>query len=156
MIVEFLGSLSARILDRYNNGNNYFLDSKSCKNNLWYIILMKFFNHPTLKFNEVGFFYFILPPIIFAAGYTLKHRRFVRNLDTIMLLGILGTLITMVILSTILTTANSYIFFESMKIRPTECLVLVSSIRMIMIMIGNGSLRIRYDCSFITITRTQI
>jgi NhaP-type Na+/H+ or K+/H+ antiporter len=87
---------------------------------------MQFFHHDTLKFNEVGFFYFILPPIIFAAGYTLKHRRFIQNLDTIMLLGIVGTLITMVTLSCILSTVNNYLFFESAKIRPSEILVLVS------------------------------
>jgi NhaP-type Na+/H+ or K+/H+ antiporter len=84
-------------------------------------------HHDTLKFNEVGFFYFILPPIIFSAGYTLKHRRFLQNLDTIMILGIFGTMITMITLSIILTTANNYLFFESAKIRPSEVLVLVKS-----------------------------
>lgn len=79
-----------------------------------------------MKFNEIGFFYFILPPIIFAAGYTLKHRRFVNNLETIMMLGIIGTLITMVLLSLVLTFANSYLLFEGSKIMTSEILVLVS------------------------------
>ena len=78
-----------------------------------------------MKFNELSFFYFILPPIIFSAGYTMKHRSFIKNLDHILMLGILGTIISMVVLSTMLTTANEYLV-QSM-IRPAECLILVSS-----------------------------
>jgi hypothetical protein len=91
----------------------------------------------------MGFFYFILPPIIFAAGYTLKHRRFVNNLDTIMLLGVIGTLISMVVMTLILSFANAYLFFEGSKIMTSEILVLVTIFSLIKI-IGLCSLCIRY------------
>ena len=87
---------------------------------------MQVLHHDTLKFNELGFFYFILPPIIFAAGYTLKHRRFVRNLDHILALGVIGTLLTMIILSILLSMTNSYLTFPGSRISPAEVLLLAS------------------------------
>lgn len=78
-----------------------------------------------MRFNEVGFFYFILPPIIFAAGYTLKHRRFVKNLDHILMLGIVGTILTMIVLSAFLSFANEYLMLVGSRISPAECLLLV-------------------------------
>ena len=50
----------------------------------------------TIAFSESGFFYFVLPPIIFAAGYTLKRRNFIKNISYILLLGLVGTIISMV------------------------------------------------------------
>ena len=78
-----------------------------------------------VTFSEISFFYFILPPIIFAAGYNLKHKHFIRNLDKIMILGILGTIIAMFILSTILIVSNEYLIFQGSKIKLAECLLLV-------------------------------
>jgi NhaP-type Na+/H+ or K+/H+ antiporter len=83
-------------------------------------------HHDTVKFSELGFFYFILPPIIFAAGYTLKHRRFVRNLDHILALGIIATLLTMVLITVMLTYTNSYLTLEGYRISPAEILLLAS------------------------------
>ena len=61
----------------------------------------------TITFSESGFFYFILPPIIFAAGYTLKRRNFVKNLSYILLLGLIGTIISMVVLSFFIILFNN-------------------------------------------------
>ena len=52
----------------------------------------------TVNFDETLFFYFLLPPIIFAAGYNMKRRRFFRNLGYIGLYGILGTVLSFVII----------------------------------------------------------
>lgn len=46
-----------------------------------------------LNFNDNLFFYGLLPPIIFAAGYNLKKRRFFEYFFYIALYGIFGTLI---------------------------------------------------------------
>ncbi len=47
------------------------------------------------KFSEEVFFYFILPPIIFYQGYSLKKRNFFRYFHYIFTLGVLGTLLHM-------------------------------------------------------------
>jgi NhaP-type Na+/H+ or K+/H+ antiporter len=52
----------------------------------------------TLEFEGEVFFYYILPPIIFAAGYNMKRRRFMRNLGYISLFGILGTLFSFIMI----------------------------------------------------------
>ena len=52
----------------------------------------------TLKFDGEVFFYYILPPIIFAAGYNMKRRRFMRNLGYIALFGIIGTLFNFILI----------------------------------------------------------
>jgi len=69
----------------------------------------------TLSFDEKAFFYFLLPPIIFAAGYNLKQRNFFKNFSYISIFGILGTFITFIVIF-VLTYAVSeidWIYIES-------------------------------------------
>jgi NhaP-type Na+/H+ or K+/H+ antiporter len=48
----------------------------------------------SLTFDENFFFYFCLPPIVFASGYNMKRREFFKNFTNILLFGLFGTLIT--------------------------------------------------------------
>lgn len=52
-----------------------------------------------LEFNEELFFIYLLPPIIFNAGFQVKKRNFFRNIMTIMSFGAVGTLISVGIIS---------------------------------------------------------
>ncbi|XP_038988548.1 sodium/hydrogen exchanger 1-like [Phoenix dactylifera] len=52
-----------------------------------------------LVFSEELFFIYLLPPIIFNAGFQVKKKRFFRNFMTIMLFGAVGTLISFIIIS---------------------------------------------------------
>ncbi|EPS58707.1 sodium/hydrogen exchanger, partial [Genlisea aurea] len=52
-----------------------------------------------LMFSEDLFFIYLLPPIIFNAGFQVKKKQFFRNFMTIMLFGAVGTLISFVIIS---------------------------------------------------------
>ncbi|XP_043708953.1 sodium/hydrogen exchanger 2-like [Telopea speciosissima] len=52
-----------------------------------------------LVFSEDLFFIYLLPPIIFNAGFQVKKKQFFRNFMTIMLFGAVGTLISFVIIS---------------------------------------------------------
>ncbi|KAJ9682183.1 hypothetical protein PVL29_018184 [Vitis rotundifolia] len=47
-----------------------------------------------LVFSEDLFFIYLLPPIIFNAGFQVKKKQFFRNFITIMLFGAVGTLIS--------------------------------------------------------------
>lgn len=47
-------------------------------------------------FQPNVFFYVLLPPIIFDAGYALKRKDFFRNLATIIMFAVFGTLISTV------------------------------------------------------------
>lgn len=47
-----------------------------------------------LQFSPLIFFFVLLPPIIFEAGYTLKKKRFFENLSVISLYAVLGTFIS--------------------------------------------------------------
>ena len=47
-----------------------------------------------LRFSPAAFFYGLLPPIVFAAGFTLKKRDFFRNFGTISVFAVPGTLIS--------------------------------------------------------------
>ena len=52
-----------------------------------------------VPFDPKIFFYFVLPPIIFAQGYTLKRRAFFRYFHYIFLYGVLGTLLQFMLLA---------------------------------------------------------
>jgi NhaP-type Na+/H+ or K+/H+ antiporter len=52
-----------------------------------------------MTFDENFFFYFVLPPIIFAAGYNMKRKEFFKNFKNILLFGLFGTLFQFIIFS---------------------------------------------------------
>ncbi|OIV90829.1 hypothetical protein TanjilG_15562 [Lupinus angustifolius] len=68
-----------------------------------------------LVFSEDLFFIYLLPPIIFNAGFQVKKKQFFVNFMTIMLFGAIGTLIS----CTIITLGVSQIF-KRMNIGPLE------------------------------------
>ena len=50
-------------------------------------------------FDDDMFYFLLLPPIIFEAGFSLQKRAFFNNLGTIMLFAIGGTLLTVIFIS---------------------------------------------------------
>ncbi|KAF6142536.1 hypothetical protein GIB67_039500 [Kingdonia uniflora] len=52
-----------------------------------------------LVFSESLFFIYLLPPIIFNAGFQVKKKQFFHNFSTILLFGVVGTLISFCIIS---------------------------------------------------------
>ncbi|KAG6731919.1 hypothetical protein I3842_01G152200 [Carya illinoinensis] len=64
-----------------------------------------------LVFSEDLFFIYLLPPIIFNAGFQVKKKQFFRNFMTIMLFGAIGTLISFAIIS-----LGAIHFFQKMNI----------------------------------------
>lgn len=52
-----------------------------------------------LQFNEELFFIYLLPPIIFNAGFQVKKKQFFRNFIAIMLYGVIGVFISFAIIS---------------------------------------------------------
>ena len=51
------------------------------------------------QFNNELFFYVCLPPIIFAAGFNMRRKRFFDNIGYILLFGVLGTIVTFAVFS---------------------------------------------------------
>ena len=41
-----------------------------------------------LRFSPAAFFYALLPPIVFAAGFTLKKRQFFKNFGAILMFAV--------------------------------------------------------------------
>ncbi|KAL8166604.1 hypothetical protein V2J09_008103 [Rumex salicifolius] len=52
-----------------------------------------------LEFSEELFFIYLLPPIIFNAGFQVKKKQFFKNISTIVLFGVLGTIISFCLIS---------------------------------------------------------
>eukprot|EP00271_Cylindrocystis_brebissonii_P022037 TRINITY_DN824_c0_g1_i2.p2 TRINITY_DN824_c0_g1~~TRINITY_DN824_c0_g1_i2.p2 ORF type:complete len:281 (-),score=36.29 TRINITY_DN824_c0_g1_i2:1217-2059(-) len=61
-----------------------------------------------LEFDEELFFIYLLPPIIFNAGFQMKKKKFFRNLVAITSFGILGVFISFAIIS-----AGTELIFEA-------------------------------------------
>ncbi|WCJ43260.1 sodium hydrogen exchanger 2 [Euphorbia peplus] len=68
-----------------------------------------------LVFSEDLFFIYLLPPIIFNAGFQVKKKQFFRNFITIMLFGAIGTLISCTVIS-----FGAIKFFQKMDIGPLD------------------------------------
>lgn len=82
-----------------------------------------------IKFDSQSFFFFLLPPIVFASAYTLKKKNFVRHISYILGLGVLGTIFAMIVLTMILNYGNELyrdpVTGESW-VDPAECMLLAS------------------------------
>ncbi|XP_027107528.1 sodium/hydrogen exchanger 1-like isoform X1 [Coffea arabica] len=63
------------------------------------LLLSKGRSSHLLVFSEDLFFIYLLPPIIFNAGFQVKKKQFFRNFITIMLFGAVGTLVSWAIIS---------------------------------------------------------
>jgi sodium/hydrogen exchanger 8 len=46
-----------------------------------------------MRFSDITFFYFCLPPIVFASGFNMQKGAFFANFKNILLFGVLGTFI---------------------------------------------------------------
>lgn len=49
-----------------------------------------------MEFSDDLFFYFCLPPIVFASGFNMQRKKFFENIRNIVLFGLVGTLIAFV------------------------------------------------------------
>ncbi|XP_073223253.1 sodium/hydrogen exchanger 1-like [Cicer arietinum] len=63
------------------------------------LMVTKFRSVDILMFSEDLFFLYLLPPIIFNAGFQVKKKRFFRNFNHILLFGVLGTVISFCFIS---------------------------------------------------------
>ncbi|KAF5463461.1 hypothetical protein F2P56_019373 [Juglans regia] len=63
------------------------------------LLVTKFENSHILTFSEDLFFLYLLPPIIFNAGFQVKKKQFFKNFTTIFLFGVFGTMISFCIIS---------------------------------------------------------
>jgi sodium/hydrogen exchanger 8 len=63
------------------------------------------------------FFIFILPPIIFSAGYSLRKSLFFQHISLIGFLGVLGTIFTFIVLSACISFINHILFDRVLTMR---------------------------------------
>ena len=68
-----------------------------------------------LTFDPNFFFYFCLPPIIFASGYNMKRKKFFENFSNILMFGLFGTILQFTIFSVL-----TYLYFELFDIYMTN------------------------------------
>ncbi|KXZ42779.1 hypothetical protein GPECTOR_119g410 [Gonium pectorale] len=73
-----------------------------------------------LSFNSAAFFTYLLPPVIFYAGLSVEQRLFFSNLPSILSFGVLGTLVSFVLLSAALYSLAGTTFGLSAQ----DCLAL--------------------------------
>ncbi|KRX03049.1 hypothetical protein PPERSA_08124 [Pseudocohnilembus persalinus] len=73
------------------------------------IVLME--EHNITNFNGSFFFTYILPPIIFAAGYNLKKDKFFKNLSYISIYAVLGTIVNFAVTLGLMILFNKAWFY---------------------------------------------
>ena len=80
-----------------------------------------------VTFDEEMFFNFVLPPIIFSAGYNLKKRAFFKYFFYIITFGIFGTVISFLIVSGLIYFSNNWTFFKPFNL-DSKLILLFSSV----------------------------
>lgn len=65
------------------------------------------------QFNSLFFFTFVLPWIIFNAGYSIKFHSFLKHFPIIIFLSIIGTLLTFIIIALINYSFNNTLYYTS-------------------------------------------
>ncbi len=71
-----------------------------------------------MAFNDDLFFYFVLPPIVFASGFNMYRKKFFSNIRNISLFGVLGTFVTFAGFSGMTYLALKYITFTQTMVDP--------------------------------------
>ncbi|MCO5550538.1 hypothetical protein L7F22_004025 [Adiantum nelumboides] len=66
-------------------------------------------NSHILTFDENLFFYYLLPPIIFNAGFQVKKKQFFQNFAAIMLFGVIGVFISFTIITFVVMILTLYL-----------------------------------------------
>lgn len=61
-----------------------------------------------MKFSDDLFFYFCLPPIVFASGFNMQRKKFFSNIKNIVLFGLVGTIIAFVSFSGLTVLYKTY------------------------------------------------
>lgn len=69
--------------------------------------------HSLLFFDEEMFLYVLLPPIIFEAGFSIEKPTFIRNLATILMYAVPGTILTTFVIGQACSIAGSAGWFHS-------------------------------------------
>ncbi|XP_059438755.1 sodium/hydrogen exchanger 1-like isoform X1 [Corylus avellana] len=75
------------------------------------LLISKFQSSQILVFSEDLFFLYLLPPIIFNAGFQVKKKNFFKNFTTIFLFGVFGTVISFCIIS-----LGAYLLFKKIGV----------------------------------------
>ena len=81
-----------------------------------------------MSFQPELFFFLLLPPIIFEAGYTLRRKDFFRNFGTIIAYAVLGTLVSTFIIGYITFWAAKQGYIDIDAENPLEALLFGSLI----------------------------
>lgn len=68
-------------------------------------LIIKLIYGVSVSFDSDFFFYLVIPPIIFSAGYSLKRKKFFRYGLSITIFGIFGTIVSVCLLT---VAAHSY------------------------------------------------
>jgi sodium/hydrogen exchanger-like protein 6/7/sodium/hydrogen exchanger 8 len=100
MIMQLLYMLFGALLEKFESPFGHeasFLCLVGCiVSYLAYLNGYHDFNH-IMTFDANFFFYFILPPIIFAAGYNMKRKEFFKNFTNIAIFGVGSTLLQFIV-----------------------------------------------------------
>ena len=70
--------------------------------------LLTFILHMEIDYDNRIFFDFVLPIIIFEAGFSMKKRNFFKNLGIISIFGVLGTLVCFIMIGWFLILMNDW------------------------------------------------
>lgn len=76
--------------------------------------LIMVFTGKAVQFNNDLFFYLVLPPIIFSAGYNLKRKRFFKYSGYILLFGLLGTFMNFALIAGMAKAFNAIVMMSGL------------------------------------------
>ena len=71
-----------------------------------------------MEFDDDLFFYFVLPPIVFASAFNMYRQKFFNNIKNILLFGLIGTFVTFASFTGLTILALEYFEFNQTILDP--------------------------------------
>ena len=119
LLYIFIGKLKAKYKFSWGHEASFICLLSLCIS-YYYFMSSRVTMQAIVEFNDNLFFYFCLPPLVFASGFNMKRKKFFDNIGNILLFGVGGTIVTFAVFASLTFVLQNMINNGSIPIVATH------------------------------------